>query len=318
MAVNNFKPFATGNGANVTSQADYEALAALISGFQSGKASSAQINKALRQSTVMASVLAQFISDSAATDVLDDGNLATILANLKAGMTALTPGRLLNVQVLTGSGTYVPTSGTKKIVVEAVGAGGGGGGADAGGRSGDNYIYSVSGGGGSGAYARFILENSFSNIAYSCGKGGLGGNKPGAPNNQGSPGGQTTFGSLLTLPGGKGGTSGTTNNSFNWGCVAGGGVGADAPALASSIKAIFAMGGSVGAAGQMNNANGGCAGVGANTALGHGGFGSTNGSGGDGRGYGAGGGGALTIQSNTNTQAGGNGGDGLIIVWEYA
>jgi len=245
----------------------------------------------------------------------DPKNSAQLLAALN---TLVGPGRLLNVQVLTGSGTYVPTSGTKKIVVEAVGAGGGGGGADAGGRSGDNYIYSVSGGGGSGAYARFILENSFSNIAYSCGKGGLGGNKPGAPNNQGSPGGQTTFGSLLTLPGGKGGTSGTTNNSFNWGCVAGGGVGADTPTLASSIKAILAMGGSVGAAGQMNNANGGCAGVGANTALGHGGFGSTNGSGGDGRGYGAGGGGSLTIQSNTNSQAGGNGGDGLIIIWEYA
>lgn len=83
MATNNFKAFGIGAGANVTSQADYEALAALLTGFQSGKASSAQINKALRQSSTMAYVLAQFISDSASVDVLDNGGLAAILANLK-------------------------------------------------------------------------------------------------------------------------------------------------------------------------------------------------------------------------------------------
>ncbi len=38
MATNDFKPFATGSGANVLSQADYEALSALASGFLSGKA----------------------------------------------------------------------------------------------------------------------------------------------------------------------------------------------------------------------------------------------------------------------------------------
>lgn len=70
MATNDFKPFATGSGANVLPQADYESLSALASGFLSGKASSAQVNKALRQSTVMASVLAQFISDSAGVDGL--------------------------------------------------------------------------------------------------------------------------------------------------------------------------------------------------------------------------------------------------------
>ncbi len=53
MATNDFKPFATGSGANVLSQADYEALSALASGFLSGKASSAQVNKALRQSSTI-------------------------------------------------------------------------------------------------------------------------------------------------------------------------------------------------------------------------------------------------------------------------
>lgn len=86
MATNNFKPFGIGSNANVTAQADYEALSTLISGFQSGKASSAQINKALRQGTVMASVLAQFISNATGEDVLDDGETATVLTNLIAAL----------------------------------------------------------------------------------------------------------------------------------------------------------------------------------------------------------------------------------------
>lgn len=76
MATNNFKPFATGVGANVTSQADYEALTALVTGFQSGKAASAQINKALRQSSFVSSALAQFISDKLNQDVLDNGDIS--------------------------------------------------------------------------------------------------------------------------------------------------------------------------------------------------------------------------------------------------
>ncbi|WP_354690898.1 hypothetical protein [Phytobacter sp. RSE-02] len=75
MATNNFKPFATGTGANVTPQADYEALTALATGFQSGKASSAQVNKAIRQSTFIAAGVAQFILNKLSIDVLDDGDL---------------------------------------------------------------------------------------------------------------------------------------------------------------------------------------------------------------------------------------------------
>ncbi|WP_233496267.1 hypothetical protein [Pantoea sp. 3_1284] len=86
MATNNFKPFATGAGANVTSQADYEALSALLTGFQAGKASSAQINKALRQGSTMASMLGQFIS-SAGMDAIDNGNAAVLLNNFLSALT---------------------------------------------------------------------------------------------------------------------------------------------------------------------------------------------------------------------------------------
>lgn len=74
MAENNFKPFATAAGANVATQAEWEALIALATGFTAGIARSGQINKALRQATVIASVLAQFIADKTETDVLDDGD----------------------------------------------------------------------------------------------------------------------------------------------------------------------------------------------------------------------------------------------------
>lgn len=82
MATNDFKPFATGSGANVLSQADYEALSALASGFLSGKASSAQVNKALRQGTFVTSCLAQFVSNELNMNILDNGDANGFLANL--------------------------------------------------------------------------------------------------------------------------------------------------------------------------------------------------------------------------------------------
>lgn len=75
MAINNFKPFAAASGANVTSQTDYEALTVLATGFTTGVAKSAQMNKAIRQGTFGVAGLAQFIADTSDTDVLDDGDL---------------------------------------------------------------------------------------------------------------------------------------------------------------------------------------------------------------------------------------------------
>ncbi|UXZ62527.1 hypothetical protein NUJ28_07375 [Burkholderia multivorans] len=88
MANNNFKPFAAAAGANVMAQADYEALAALLTGFQSGTAQSAQLNKVWRQSSIMAAVLGQFIADLTGQDAIDDGTTATLLANLKTAVQA--------------------------------------------------------------------------------------------------------------------------------------------------------------------------------------------------------------------------------------
>ncbi|EAM2673833.1 hypothetical protein E2S48_22125 [Salmonella enterica] len=84
MAKNDFKPFAMGKGANVTSQPDWEALPALLSGFTAGKASSAQVNKALRQASFIAAALAQYTASKSGRDVLDDGDLSGFIAKMSA------------------------------------------------------------------------------------------------------------------------------------------------------------------------------------------------------------------------------------------
>ncbi|HHO9620329.1 TPA: gp53-like domain-containing protein [Escherichia coli] len=84
MATNNFKPFATAANANVTAQADWESLPALLSGFTAGKASSAQVNKAIRQASFIAAALAQYTANKSGLDVLDDGDLNGFIAKMSA------------------------------------------------------------------------------------------------------------------------------------------------------------------------------------------------------------------------------------------
>ena len=82
MAKNNFKPFATAANANVTAQADWETLPALLSGFTAGKASSAQVNKAIRQASFIAAALAQYTANKSGLDVLDDGDLNGFISKM--------------------------------------------------------------------------------------------------------------------------------------------------------------------------------------------------------------------------------------------
>ncbi|WP_432335538.1 gp53-like domain-containing protein [Escherichia coli] len=85
MAKNDFKAFATDRNANVMSQEEWEALPALISGFTAGKASSAQVNKVIRQASFIAAALAQFVSDKTQRDVLDNGDLPGFVELLGSG-----------------------------------------------------------------------------------------------------------------------------------------------------------------------------------------------------------------------------------------
>ena len=304
MATNNFKPFAIGNGANVTSQNEYEQLDALLAGFQAGKASSAQINKALRQSSVMAHVLAQFISDSAGVDVLDNGIPEDILTSLKAGMVSLTSGRLINVQVLVSSGTYPPTPGTKKAIVEMVGGGGASGGTPAS-SSGSNF---ASGGAGSGAYIKFVLDNPVE-TQVTIGKGGV------VSGGTGLSGGATSFGDIATV-GGGGGSAYAQASGGALLAIGGNGGGAIS---ATGRRIVAAVQGERGGSAVMINGGAGTGNNGASSPFGRGGTGSGNGNGGTPTGYGSGAGGAMRGTNNTGQPSvGAAGADGLIVVWEYS
>lgn len=223
-------------------------------------------------------------------------------------------GRLLSVRVLTNTGTYTPTAGTKKIIVRATGAGGGGAGASAGGTN----TYSVGGGGGGGSYVEAIFSSGFSSVPYSTGVGGAGGN-PGVGGGVGSNGGDTIFGSLITAKGGSGGYMGTVLQSdTSRGNAGGGGFGGDPAVVSGAELVLVSMGGAFGSPGYMVSGQGGNGGNGAMSLLGYGGFGSSNGEGSPGRGYGSGGGGSLTTTTNTTGRLGGSGAPGIIIVWEFA
>jgi len=86
---NNFKVFAGNSGANVLSQAQFEAMTQLPSGFQTGIAQSNQANKVWRQSSIIASMIAQLICDKTGNDAIDDGTIATLEANFIAAIQSI-------------------------------------------------------------------------------------------------------------------------------------------------------------------------------------------------------------------------------------
>lgn len=301
MPTNDFKAFATGNSANVISQADYLALAALVSGFSSGKASSAQVNKALRQATVMANVLAQFIADSASVDVLDDGNTAAILSNLKNSM----PGRLLGVQVVTSSALITKSAGAKKWRIRALGAGAGSSAAPA---TAAGQV-SISNGGGAGAYAEGIYDvSALSSATVTIGSGGVGGT---AISPYGGDGGTTSVGTLISAPGGKAGlpagpaippfqpVANTNSNSpTGWNIIGTSGSGSEAAVAVSTSYAAGSRGANsqLGVGGSVPAIN-----TPANT----------------GGGYGSGASGCSNGVSQS-LKPGASGRDGVVIIEEYA
>lgn len=104
MATNNFKAFALDPNANVMSQADWEALPALLSGFTAGKAASAQVNKAIRQATTIAALVGQFIANSG-VDALDNADVNGLVTKFtNALITNLGLGSASKKNIGTGAG----------------------------------------------------------------------------------------------------------------------------------------------------------------------------------------------------------------------
>ncbi|MCC7577994.1 hypothetical protein H8V75_03465 [Enterobacter roggenkampii] len=233
-------------------------------------------------------------------------------AQLVAAIKALTgPGRLLNVQVFTASGTYTPTSGTKRIKVRMVGGGGAGGGTAV--TSATQIAAAFGGNAGSYAESKIIDVSAVASVVVTVGSAGLG--MAGAT---GGNGGASTFGSYLIAPGGAGGPLGPAGSGLSMASDSAAGTASSGSAL------LFGDSGRPGSGpisistdvGSQSNFK---SGKGADSVFGGSGGGKIGG--GTVRaanGYGAGGGGQAVGPSATTTGAGGNGSGGLVIVEEYA
>ncbi|KAA1190223.1 phage tail protein [Photorhabdus heterorhabditis] len=83
---NDFKAFSIKNGANVVSQDRYEASLDLQTGFPPNDVPTHLLNKALRQSSVISSVVADFIARESGSDVLDDGDITKLIGQLDTAL----------------------------------------------------------------------------------------------------------------------------------------------------------------------------------------------------------------------------------------
>ncbi len=355
MSKNDFKAFATDRNANVMSQEEWEALPALLSGFTAGKASSAQVNKAIRQASFIAAALAQYTANKSGLDVLDDGDLNGFISKmgtafgkdfqaLDATLTALaglataadklpyfTGNDTASLTTLTNVGRNILDKASTQAVIQYLGL------SDASGYVGrwlNTRVFNSSG--------TYTPTPGTKRIRVTItGGGGGGGGCKAISNNE------TFFGA----GGGAGGTAIVTliltKDSYpvTIGAGGGGGVGATNGLKGgdSSFGTVIAPGGEGGGKVGVTNTNGGNGGVpstgGINITGGNGGDGqsgniSVSGEGGTshwggggragagggviGRAYGSGGGGAYDAGYSGTSMTGGKGAAGICIIEEFA
>lgn len=241
-------------------------------------------------------------------DIKSDGTVQTALENLRLSDSAGFVGRLIGPpKIFTSSGTYTPTPGTKKILIEVQGAGGGGGGAG----STSATSYSAGGNGTGGGYAMSLLDvdaDKITSVPVTVGAGGAGGN--GSPIG-GNAGGASKFGSFITAGGGNGSlTTEPRDTAFTitgtYGGIATGGNIINRRGDVSD--SVICTGGLI----VIGRAGSSKFGAGGN------GYANWNVSGKNGDGYGSGGTGATSHNSPGVSYSGGKGTDGIVIVWELA
>ncbi|MCC8376768.1 DNA-packaging protein [Photorhabdus sp. HUG-39] len=125
---NDFKAFSISNNANVVSQEKYEENQSLQVGFPPDNISTHVLNKALRQSSTIATVIANFIATQSGDDVLDDGDIAKLTSKLnqalKQKVTAEIPDASLTqkgvVQLTNEIGNNDTLAVTQKLVQEII------------------------------------------------------------------------------------------------------------------------------------------------------------------------------------------------------
>ncbi|ELI8805858.1 hypothetical protein RSL93_004599 [Klebsiella michiganensis] len=189
-------------------------------------------------------VQSELMSVLSAAGIHPDGDSVT---QLLTSIRKLTPGRLLAPpRVVTTSGPITKTPGATKWRIRILG---GGGGSSSPAPTSTNEV-SVSCGGGAGAYAEGIYDvNELTTVMVTIGAGGT----AGTPSSQnGTDGGTTSVGTLISAPGGKAGlpagpavppfqpvANTNTNNPVGWNIAATPGAGAE-PAVA--VDAQYAIG----------------------------------------------------------------------------
>jgi len=212
-------------------------------------------------------------------------------------------GRLLNIQVFSSTGTYTPTTGTAAVYVKVQAGGGAGGGTPT-----TSTGQAAAGSGGTaGAYGEGYYTSGFSGVTVTVGGGGSG-----VSGSAGGAGSASSFGALLSCPGGAGGAPGTAN-AGPWVTAASGNT------SACTGTALFNQLGVQGGQSIVVSATASNAGSGAGTAFGPGPAGawSAPAPGAAAQSYGAAGAGANAPASNA-AQAGGSGKQGIVEVFEFS
>ena len=241
------------------------------------------------------------------SEIKDSGSSAMASARSNIGVSDSSGyvGRLVNVQRFNSSGTYTRSAGATKGLVEVVGAGGGGGGARA---TSSGYLAGGAGGGGGGYASGFITLPATQSVVV--GTGGSGGVDSGSA----TDGGASSFGSISATGGGAGASSGLDQSASGDIRQQTGGW----PGVGSGGSLVNSYGGSGGNL-LLSTSGNSCAGSGGVSHFGGGPRGAVGASGNGSAGvYGSGGSGAMSDGSPSNGYSGGAGGNGLVIVWEYA
>lgn len=301
MPTNDFIPFCpTDTGTNLLTQSAYAAASDRTNGNQPGVASSKLNNKAIRQATYVVGQAAQYISDVTATDVLDDGVTAKLLAQINATFVRLSPkltrytsgSGTHNVAywffIATGNATAAATYTNNAVTFTVVGTVAGaklvqmtGSGAPA-----VSGTLTKASGTGDATLTFYAVRAPISMQVIMAGAGGGGaGSGTGTSAGNGGTGGDTTFGAY-TAGGGVGGSKPNTGTSG-----AGGTGGANTTGTGTKIAVAGTNGGrnTVGAGANFPGSSGGCNPLAGNAQL-------------DGTGSG--------IAGIANTGAGGSGGNG--------
>ncbi|MCW7549242.1 tail fiber protein [Photorhabdus sp. APURE] len=125
---NDFKAFSISDNANVVSQEKYEENQSLQTGFLPDNVPTHLLNKVLRQASTVSSVVADFIAARSGNDVLDDGNIAKLTAQLNKALeqkiTTDIPGASLTqkgvVQLTNVIGNSDTLAVTQKLVQEVI------------------------------------------------------------------------------------------------------------------------------------------------------------------------------------------------------